>query len=180
MSFPYRLPGLIAGLVPLLFMPLIADDDQSTEASSVARAWVAEIDAGKYDASYMDGGSALHDKVPQDTWVKILTAERPEFGKVLSRQETTRSYQPNGFEGVDGEFMVLSYHTNFANKPDEVEHIILRREDGKWRGVGYNFGPEEVVTDPDAGPVTTTTSETNAPPISDHPIVVPAKRTKPQ
>jgi hypothetical protein len=173
-----RFLALFTGGILWAFLPLRADDDPSGEALSVAREWVAEIDAGKYEQSYIDGGTALHDKVPQDTWIKILKTERPLLGKLISRQETSHSYKPNGYEGAEGEFMTVSYHSAFENKPAEVEHIVLRREDGKWRGVGYNFGPEEVVNDPDAGPVTTTTSETNAPPVPETPKA-PAKPAKP-
>jgi hypothetical protein len=160
-----RLWAVLAGGILLGLLPLLADDNQTDEALSVARSWVAEIDAGQYEQSYLDGGTALHEKVPEDTWIQILKTERPLLGKIISRQETSHSYRPDGYEGAEGEFMTVSYHSSFENKPAEVEHIVLRREDGKWRGVGYNFGPEEIVNDPDAGPNTITTSVTNAPPV---------------
>jgi hypothetical protein len=169
------LAATAALLVPLLSVRA-DDDDQSADALAVAKTWVAEIDAGQYDQSYLDGGSALHNKVTEDTWVRILKTERPLLGKVVSRTETEHFYRPNGFEGADGEFFVVSYQTAFESKPNEVEHVVLRREDGRWHGVGYDFGPGEVATDPDAGPTTTTTTETLAPPTPTNGITVPAKR----
>jgi hypothetical protein len=172
---------LIGGVGMLLMAALLVraddeDDRHMGNALNVAKEWIAEIDAGEYDQSYADGGSALHEKVPQDTWVRILKTERPLLGNVVTRTETDHSYRPNGFEGTDGEFFVISYRTAFANKPDEVEHLVLKREGGRWRGVGYDFGPEEVTTDPDAGPTTTVTTSTNAPPVPSNGITVPVKR----
>jgi hypothetical protein len=170
---------LAIGIGTLLIATLFAradDDQQAGDAVAAAKTWLAEIDAGNYDQSYTDGGSALHEKVPQDKWSKILKTERPMLGKVMTRTETARSYHPNGFEGTDGEFFVVSYHTAFASKPDEIEHVVLRREGGHWRGVGYDFGPGQVVNDPDAGPNTTTSNETLIPPTPTNGITVPVKR----
>jgi hypothetical protein len=170
----------LAGLLCAATLPLLAqDDDRAAQAALVAKAWVAEIDAGNYEQSYDDAGSALHQKVPVDTWIKILKTERPTLGKVVAREETSTSYKPNGFEGIDGEFMVVSYRTAFENKPHELEYVVLRREGGKWRATGYDFGPEEVVNDPDAGPTTTTTTETQTPPTPPPPSPTSAKSTNP-
>jgi hypothetical protein len=152
------------------------DDTRTTQALAVAKEWVAEIDAGDYDKSYTDGGDVLHQKVPQDTWSRILKTERPLLGSVVTRTRIDQSYRPNGFEGSDGEFFLVSYRTEFTNKQDEIEHVVLRREGDRWRGVGYDFGPEQVETDPYEGPTTTTSTSTNTPPTPTNGITVPAKR----
>jgi hypothetical protein len=160
-----RLWAVLAGGV-VLISPLRADDDDETAAATTAaRQWIAEIDAGNYDRSYNDGSSALHEKVHPDTWVRILKTERPVLGKLVSREQTGVTYKPSGFEGADGEFMIVSYRSAFENKPHEIEYVVLRREGGRWLGTGYDFGPEEVTNDPNAGPSTTTTSETETPPV---------------
>jgi len=166
MIFSSRLWAVLAGGVLFTSLELRADDDdQSAEAASVARAWISEIDAGKYEQSYNEASTALHDKVAEDTWIHILKTERPALGKIVSREQTAVTYKPSGFEGAEGEFMVVSYHSSFQFKPREVEYVVLRREGGHWRATGYDFGPEEVVNDPNAGPSTTTTTETETPPV---------------
>jgi hypothetical protein len=170
---------IVIGIGALLIATSFAradDNQQAGDALAVAKAWLAQIDAGNYDQSYNDGGSALHEKVPEDKWTKILKTERPPLGKVKSRTEADHAYHPNGFEGVDGEFFVVSYHTAFETKPDEIEYVVLRREGGRWHGVGYDFGPGQVVNDPDAGPTTTTSTETIAPPTPASGTTVPVKR----
>jgi hypothetical protein len=176
MSSSLRLLAWItAGLLALPLAARADDDNQFGDALSVARTWLGEIDAGNYDQSYTDGGSALHEKVPQDTWVKILKTERPTLGKVVSRQEISHTLRPNGLEGAEGTFLVVSYRTAFVTKPDELEYVVLKHEFGGWRCVGYDFGPEQVQNNPGEGPSTTATTETVAPPTPTNGIVVPAK-----
>jgi len=154
-----RLSLLLAASFLVLPPALRADDaSELAEAASAGHFWLDEIDSGRYEQSYNDGGPALHDKMPQETWVKILKTERPPMGKVLSRQEIIRTRHADGIEGVQGDFVVIGYRTNFQNRSDELEYVVLKHEFGGWRGVGYDFGPEQVEHDPDAGPVTTTDS----------------------
>ena len=171
---------LLPLLIGLLALPRMgrADDEAVNNALATARDWLGEIDAGKYDQSYADAGSALHDKVPQETWVKILTTERPLLGKVVNRQEVSHVLHTDGLEGVSGTFLVVSYHTDFAAKPDEVEYVVVKHDFGGWRCVGYDFGPAHPAppTDSDNQPTTTTTDQTLVPPTPTNGMVVPAKR----
>jgi hypothetical protein len=180
-ALPQCLTVLLAAsfLVPPAAALRADDASELAEAASAGRFWLDEIDSGRYEQSYNDAGPALHDKMPQDTWVKILKTERPPMGKVVNRQEITRSRHTDGIEGVQGDFVVIGYRTNFQNRSDELEYVVLKREFGGWRGVGYDFGPEQVEHDSDAGPVTTTESSTNAPPTPTNGIVVPAQRGSP-
>jgi len=162
-----------AGLLALTLAARADDDSAFNDSLSIARTWLGEIDAGNYDQSYTDGGTALHEKVPQDKWVKILQTERPLLGKVVSREVISHELHPDGLEGAQGTFMVLGYRTAFATKPDELEYVVLKREFGGWRCVGYDFGPEQVQNNPDEGPTTTATTETLAPPTPTNGITVP-------
>jgi hypothetical protein len=176
MFFPLRsFAWITAGLLALPLAARADDDSQYTDAINIAHTWLGEIDAGNYDQSYTDAGSALHDKVPQDTWVKILRTERPLLGKVVSRQVISHEAHPDGLEGAPGNFLVIGYRTAFDTKPDELEYVVLKRDFGGWRCVGYDFGPEQVQNNPDEGPNTTTTTQTLAPPTPTNGVVVPAK-----
>ena len=178
------MPSSVLRLILLLTVCLLAapvalradDDSELAEAASVGQAWLAEIDGGHYEQSYNDGSSALHQKLTMDVWVKILNAERPPMGRVVSRQEISRVRHADGMEGAQGDFIVIGYRTSFENRADELEYVVLKHDFGGWRGTGYDFGPEQVDTDPDAGPTTTTETSTNAPPTPTNGIVVPAKR----
>jgi hypothetical protein len=137
-------------LLAALFLPAVrtawADDDSAREPeiAAAARSWLAEIDAGKYEQSYDQGCTALHNKTSKVEWVTVLTAIRPEiFGKLLHRSESSFSYKPDGFEGMDGECAVLIYNASFSKIGDVMEVVVLKREDGQWRGAGYNAQPQQ-------------------------------------
>jgi hypothetical protein len=147
--------------------------DEIDSALATSQAWVALIDAGKYDDSYNAASSALHDKVQEDRWSKVLKALRSPWGAVVSRKQTSHLYKPNGMEGSEGEFMVITYDTSFQEQAAVKEVIVLKWEDGKWRPAGYNAAPKAL---PDAGtpPPSTSTTEMHT-----EPHVTPAPQNPP-
>ncbi len=160
--------ALCAAILLLALRLASADDDTMGNSADVAKTWVSGIDAGQYDNSYLAGGDAFHEKVDQNKWTMILKTIRGGLGKVLSRQLVAHEFKPNGFEGKDGEFMVLTYDTSFEKMDDAKEIIVLRREGGRWKPAGYNFEPKNPPQDDGSAP-TTTTSETTQPlPIKQH------------
>jgi hypothetical protein len=175
-----RLAALAGAAIFLAPVITHADDsDRFAAARPIAHAWLGDIDSGNYDQSYTEAGDALHQKVPQDHWVKILKTERPLLGRLVSRQEVTHSYRPDGLEGAEGEFIVLGYRSAFETKPSELEYVVLKHEFGGWRCVGYDFGPDPAAasgSDDGTAPTTTTTTETLTPPTPTNGITVPATR----
>jgi hypothetical protein len=117
-------------------------EDQVDNALAVSKTWVSQIDAGQYDESYAFGCGAMHDKVPQDRWSEILKALRTPWGPVVSRKQISHIYKPDGFEGTEGEFMVITYDTSFQHVGPATEVVVLKWEDGQWRGGGYNASPK--------------------------------------
>jgi hypothetical protein len=115
-------------------------EDHLADSLAVARTWVAEIDAGQYEDSYNSGSQALHDQVPENRWVLILNSLRTHWGPVVTRKEVSHVYKSNGYEGAEGEFMVITYDTTFAKLDAVTEVVVLKWEDGKWLGAGYNAG----------------------------------------
>ena len=119
-----------------------ATDDPISSARPAANAWLSLIDNGQYANSYIAAGDGLHQTVNQDKWTLVLKSMRPVWGELVSRTEDKHLYQPNGIQGLNGECMVISYNTSFKKLPQAMEMVILRFEDGKWRGVGYTAGPK--------------------------------------
>jgi hypothetical protein len=139
---------------------LASAEDQIESGLTVSKAWVGQIDAGQYDASYSFGCDAMHDKVPSDRWEEVLKALRTPLGPVVNRKQISHIYKPNGFEGTSGEFLVITYDTSFAHLDTAMEVVVLKWEGGKWRGAGYNAGPKPTPDDGSAPPEPTSTTET--------------------
>lgn|GEM_PF-319872 len=155
-----------------------AANDPINNALPAAKAWLALIDAGKYDESYDIAGQGLYQKVSNKReWETALKIIRGAWGSVLSRKESQHLYQPNGIVGLNGECMAIAFDTNTEKQGGMVEMVIMRFEDGKWRGVGYTMGAKAAQT-PEGAPaaVSTTTSNVypnNAKPVG--PASTPAK-----
>jgi hypothetical protein len=128
------------------------DDDRINSALPAALAWVAQIDAGNYDDSYLTAGVALHEKVKQDQWDLVLKTIRPPWGNVVSRKVISHVYKPDGVSGLNGECMVITYATSFKKLDSGFEVVVLQWEDGQWRGVGYRAGPKSTPTPTDQPP----------------------------
>ena len=118
--------------------------DHVDDGLTASKNWVAEIDAGRYDDSYSAASGEMRQKVPQNQWSLVLKTLRTPWGAVVSRRQLSHVYKPNGFEGTEGEFLVITYDTAFQKLPAATELIVLRWEDGEWRGAGYNAGPKPV------------------------------------
>jgi hypothetical protein len=155
---------LPAAILCLLFaaMPKVfaSAEDQVDSALTASKAWVAQIDAGQYDESYAFGCDAMHDKVPQDRWAQILKALRTPWGSVVSRTQVSHIYKPNGYEGSEGEFLVITYDTAFQKLGLATEIVVLKWDGGKWRGAGYNAGPKASPDDNSAPQPPSSTTET--------------------
>jgi hypothetical protein len=144
-------------------------DDRLDSALPAALAWVAAIDAGRYDDSYSTAGTALHEKVKQDQWDAVLKTLRPAWGNVVSRKAISHEYKPDGYEGANGEFMVITYATSFKKLDSGVEVVVLHWEDGQWRGVGYNAGPKPTVQDDQPPPQSQSQTEVQTETLPAHP-----------
>jgi hypothetical protein len=140
---------------------LASAEDEIDSALAASKAWVAQIDAGKYDDSYIAACSAMHDKVPQDRWAKVLKVLRTPWGPVVSRKQISHIYKPNGFEKSGGEYMVITYDTSFQKLASATEVVVLKWEDGKWLGAGYNAGAKASPDDNSAAPTPAPTTETH-------------------
>ena len=132
----------LAGFFCVLFVAMpkahASSEDHLDSALVASTQWLAQIDAGQYDESYDAGSEAMHSKVQENTWSAVLKSLRAPWGAVVNRKQTSHIYKPNGYEGSEGEFMVITYDTSFKKLTPATEIVVLRWEDGKWRGAGYN------------------------------------------
>jgi hypothetical protein len=161
---PLALIGIFCFLFAAAPRGFASAEDHIDDATVVSKNWVAQIDAGRYDESYDFGCDAMHDKVPQDRWVRVLRALRAPWGPVVNRKQLSHIYKPNGFEGTEGEFMVITYDTAFQKMEPATEVVVLKWDGGKWRGAGYNAGPKPPPDDGSAPEAPASTTEIHTDP----------------
>ncbi|MEO8432816.1 MAG: DUF4019 domain-containing protein [Acidobacteriota bacterium] len=130
--------ALVAGIS--LFAPTVAaeESDAQRQAGAAATAWLAQVDAAQYDASWDAASSLFQRAVSKADWDKALRASRTPLGAVRSRkpQSSTETHSLPG--APDGDYVVLTFETSFENKASAVETLTpMREKDGKWKVSGY-------------------------------------------
>jgi hypothetical protein len=150
---PFTFPKTLLLLTGAVFFCLAgmlradpAADSRAKEAVAAAQQWLAEIDANKVEESYTAGCTAFHNKVSKQQWITVLNALRPSIGNMTSRSEQSAEYKPDGFEGLEGECVLIKYNSVFSVIGASLEVVVMKREDGQWRGAGYNVQPQTQAT----------------------------------
>jgi hypothetical protein len=126
----------------IIFYPILSrkPDQQRIDASSVvATSFFELVDAGQYEQSWETCAAYLKNEVPQQEWVKRLSAVRSVAGKLLDRKQLDFTYTKNNDEGIpNGEYMVYHFDSKFQNKDHLTETVTVMLEaDNIWRIAGY-------------------------------------------
>jgi predicted oxidoreductase (fatty acid repression mutant protein) len=95
--------------------------------------WLKVIDADNYDKGWMYAAESLKNAVPKDSFKQTLQKVRSPLGSMKKRVFAASQYTTP----PDGEYVVMKYKTEFANKADAVETLISKKEDGQWKVYGY-------------------------------------------
>ncbi len=111
---------------------LSASRSAETESASAARHWLELGDASDWKASYAATAASFRSVNTLALWESTSKSVRVPLGRVISRQlidDIDTPTPPNGNH-------VVRFRARFANKPDAIETVALKREDGQWRVVG--------------------------------------------
>jgi hypothetical protein len=130
---------------PLLAMilfaaaPLASLADEKTDAAvKAAEQWLALVDAGDYAASWAEAAPFFKEQVAEDAWLTLVSAVRAPLGKAASRKLESSMFTTTLPGAPDGEYVVIQFKTDFANKPGSVETVTPMKDDkGVWRVSGY-------------------------------------------
>ena len=77
----------------------------------------------------------------QDRWVQTLTGARTPLGTVVSREVAGSEIRTSLPGAPAGQYALVSFATNFQNKPDIIETVTMMDESGQWKVVGYSANP---------------------------------------
>jgi DNA-binding CsgD family transcriptional regulator len=114
-----------------------AASPSTAAAESAARAWVGLIDRAAWADSWAAAGALFKSQLTQPQWVSTIQTVRQPLGAVSSR--TLQGVTPtNALPNVPpGEYAVVQYRTEYANKPAASETVILAHESTGWKVDGY-------------------------------------------
>lgn len=117
------------------------NDAQLRAAIGVAQQWLALVDQGQYAESWSATGNLFQTNMQQPQWVQTLTGARTPLGTVVSREVAGSEIRSSLPGAPAGQYALVSFATNFQNKPDIIETITMMDEGGQWKVVGYSANP---------------------------------------
>lgn len=114
-----------------------AGDPRVAEAREQAMAWLVLTDAGNGADSWKLGAKAFRAQATSEKWGEVLRTVRVPMGATKSRRARMARYTTELNGAPTGEYVILGFFSSFENKLEVEETVILAREDGAWKPLGY-------------------------------------------
>ena len=124
MAVAAGLSGITAGAWLSEPTPVTAPSEPRA-ALTAAAAWLAEVDAGRYGASWAQAAELFRNAVKKAQWEQQLGAARAPFGALVSRQARATQRAKSLPGAPDGDYVVIEYAASFAHKQQAVETVTL-------------------------------------------------------
>lgn len=110
---------------------------QDAVVETAARNWVRLIDAGDYAESWAQAGPMFQSAVTAETWAAQAAPVREPLGALVSRTIKTVSAHSALPGAPEGQYMIVTFATDFAEASGTTETVVMSLEDGRWGVVGY-------------------------------------------
>jgi hypothetical protein len=146
MSLAFRWASLAVLTTGLLQTPLIAmqgppqaDPHAAEELSAQRQAmgFLGYLDDGRFADSYAYTGTLLRAQADRELFTAQIQKARAGTGALQARELIDAAYNTSVEGAPEGQYVILHYHSNFANRQDTVETITLALAKGYWRVDGY-------------------------------------------
>ena len=124
---------LLLALATLLLMGSPAED----EATTSGQKWLTLLDKENYAESWKQAASMFRGQVEQDEWVASLKRFRQPLGTPITRSATRVDFTKTLRGAPDGEYSIIHFTTDFANKIAVTERLTLVKENGAWLAAAY-------------------------------------------
>ncbi|WP_296722444.1 DUF4019 domain-containing protein [Erythrobacter sp.] len=113
----------------------IRADDRTGEQP--ARDWLALIDASDWGRAIETSGRSMRDSLSAQQLAQAVTSAREPFVAIESRTLAANA-AASALPGLPaGEYLILEFGSEFSNRKDAVERVVLGKEDGRWKVIGY-------------------------------------------
>ncbi|MXO97282.1 DUF4019 domain-containing protein [Erythrobacter aquimaris] len=110
---------------------------QDAVIETAARNWVRLIDDGDYAESWAQAGPTFKSAVTAETWAAKAAPVREPLGALVSRTVETVSAHSALPGAPDGQLMIITFATDFAEASSTTETVVMSLEEGRWGVVGY-------------------------------------------
>ncbi len=106
-------------------------------AQRQALGFLGYLDHERYADSYAYTGMLIRAQLDRDAFATQIEKTRAGTGALLARELIDASYTTSVPGAPEGQYVVLHYGANFANRQEAVETVILAFAKGYWRVSGY-------------------------------------------
>ncbi|HEV2274291.1 MAG TPA: DUF4019 domain-containing protein [Acidobacteriaceae bacterium] len=117
-----------------------APDPHASEelaAQRQALGFLQYLDQGRYPDSYAYTSRLIRAKLSQAQFGQEVQKARASLGAKQTRKLLNASYATSLPDAPSGQYVVLQYNTDFANKSNAVETLTLSFENGYWWVAGW-------------------------------------------
>ena len=108
-----------------------------TDATRVARAWLMLVDQQAWVESWQASGDAFRARLTADQWAQMMQAVRVPLGAANNRQLLAVRENVTPPNAPPGNYQLLQFKTDFAQKPGGFEIVALVQQGDAWKVVGY-------------------------------------------
>jgi hypothetical protein len=114
-----------------------------TAAESAARAWLQQIDGGRYGESWDSAAAIFRGAVTRSGWEGAVKEGRAPFEPFGARELLRASFQRQLPNAPPGAYVVIQFRAKGGKGQTVIETITPARDtDGRWRVAGYYVRPE--------------------------------------
>jgi Golgi nucleoside diphosphatase len=110
---------------------------EQDKAVADGKDWLALLDSKHYADSYTQASALFRSHGDQNSWATQIKSVRDQFGDLASRQVTKVDMEKSLPGAPDGNYAVITYQSDFAQKHQAVETLVLTLEKDHWRAAGY-------------------------------------------
>jgi hypothetical protein len=134
---------VVLGCIVAVFLVAVAsaqaqDEQQVAAAEAAAKSWLALTDSGDYSGSWDRAAGIFQTSIPKQNWMNALQNARVPLGALISRKIKSARYAQSLPGAPDGEYVVIQFTSQFANRASAIETVTPRLEkDRTWKVSGY-------------------------------------------
>jgi Protein of unknown function (DUF4019) len=115
-------------------------DPHATEERAAERqalGFLGYLDHQRFADSYAYTGMLIRTQVDRSSFSAQVEKARAGTGALLTRELMDATYATSVPGAPEGQYVVLHYHSSFADKQEAVETLTLAFAKGYWRVSGY-------------------------------------------
>lgn len=112
--------------------------EEAAAPTEAALAFLATVDAGDYEKTWIDASPVLRNATSKTAWLLLLRTSRAALGTLQERKRIGVWFADKVKDGPSGRYAVVAFESTFANTTLEEKITMILIEDA-WKIAGYHM-----------------------------------------